>query len=89
MSTCSPTSTWRTTRSGWTTRSSRARRPGNISAGEFVIGAAAQDADDRIIYNSGTGALLYDSDGAGGAAAIQFAQVNTGLGLTHLDFLVV
>jgi Ca2+-binding RTX toxin-like protein len=62
---------------------------GNISAGEFVIGTAAQDANDRIIYDSNTGALLYDSDGAGGAAAIQFAEVSQGLALTNLDFLVV
>ena len=62
---------------------------GNISAGELVIGAAALDANDRIIYNSGTGALYYDSDGVGGAAQIQFAQMSTGLALTNLDFLVV
>jgi Ca2+-binding RTX toxin-like protein len=62
---------------------------GNISAGEFVIGTAAQDANDRIIYDSNTGALFYDSDGAGGSAAIQFAEVSTGLALTNLDFLVV
>ena len=62
---------------------------GNISAGEFVIGTAAQDANDRIIYDSNTGALLYDSDGDGGTAAIQFATVSTGLALTNLDFLVV
>ena len=62
---------------------------GNISAGEFVIGTAAQDANDRIIYNSNTGALFYDNDGVGGNAAIQFATLSTGLALTNLDFLVV
>jgi Ca2+-binding RTX toxin-like protein len=62
---------------------------GNISSGEFVMGAAAQDANDRIIYNTSTGALYYDSDGNGGAAQIQFAALGMGLALTHLDFLVV
>ena len=62
---------------------------GNISAGEFVIGTAAQDANDRIIYNSGTGALFYDNDGVGGNAQVQFATLSTGLALTNLDFLVV
>jgi Ca2+-binding RTX toxin-like protein len=58
---------------------------GNISAGEFVIGAAAQDANDRIIYNSNTGALFYDNDGVGGNAAVQFAELSRGLALTNLD----
>ena len=62
---------------------------GNISAGEFVIGTAAQDANDRIIYNSGTGALFYDNDGVGGNAQVQFAELSRGLALTNLDFLVV
>jgi serralysin len=62
---------------------------GNISAGEFVIGTAAQDSNDRIIYDGNTGALSYDSDDNGGTAAIQFAELSAGLGLTHLDFLVV
>jgi Ca2+-binding RTX toxin-like protein len=62
---------------------------GNISAGELVIGSAAQDANDRIIYNDMTGALLYDSDGNGAALAIQFAQLPSGLAPTYLDFLVI
>ena len=62
---------------------------GNISAGEFVIGSAAQDANDRIIYNASTGGLFYDNDGVGGNAQVQFAELSPGLALTNLDFLVV
>jgi Ca2+-binding RTX toxin-like protein len=61
----------------------------NLTAAEFVVGTAAQDASDRIVYDSGSGALFYDSDGIGGAAAIRFATVNAGLALTAGDFLVV
>jgi Ca2+-binding RTX toxin-like protein len=64
--------------------------PNNSVAGsQFVIGPAALDAGDRIIYNSATGAVLYDSDGTGSAAAIQFARLSAGLPLTNFDFLVV
>ena len=60
-----------------------------LNGAEFFAGSAAQDANDRIIYNSGTGALLYDFDGTGGAGAKQFATLATGLGLTSGDFFVV
>ena len=62
---------------------------GTLRAEQFVIGAAAQDAQDRIIYDSATGALFFDVDGTGAAAAIQFAEVAPGLALTNLNFLVV
>jgi Ca2+-binding RTX toxin-like protein len=62
---------------------------GPLAAERFVVGTAAADANDNIIYNSATGAIYYDSDGNGAAAAIQFAWVDAGTALTHLDFIVV
>jgi len=61
---------------------------GSLAAGAFHAGAAAQDADDRIIYNSATGALLFDHDGLGGTAAVQFATLSAGLAMTSADFFV-
>jgi Ca2+-binding RTX toxin-like protein len=55
----------------------------SITLQEFRIGTAAQDADDHIIYNNVTGALLYDADGIGGTAAVQFATLSPGLALTN------
>jgi Ca2+-binding RTX toxin-like protein len=65
---------------------------GTLSASAFVSGAgltSAQDADDRIVYNTATGALFYDADGAGGAAAVQFAILDNHAALTNADFVVV
>ncbi len=61
---------------------------GVLSASAFRIGSAALNADDRIIYDSATGALYYDADGVGGTAAIQFAQLHGGLALTAAHFTV-
>jgi serralysin len=61
---------------------------GALAASAFHVGAAAHDADDRIIYNSATGALLYDADGTGGTAAVQFAQLSSGLALSEANFFV-
>jgi Ca2+-binding RTX toxin-like protein len=62
---------------------------GNLLAGNFFIGAAAHDGNDRIIYNDATGALLFDRDGTGAIAAIQFARLDPGLALTNADFVVI
>ena len=68
---------------------------GALAAGAFHAAAgatAAHDADDRIVYDTATGIAWYDTDGAGGAAAVAFAQF--GAGSTHPamaagDFLIV
>ena len=50
----------------------------------------AGDSNDYILYNTKTGALLYDADGKGSGAAIQFATLsNKPRNLTAGDFLVV
>ena len=63
--------------------------PGTLTAAAFYAGAAAHDADDRIIYNAATGDLSYDVDGTGAAAAVKFATLSTGLALANTDFLVI
>lgn len=62
---------------------------GALDTDRFVIGTVAADLEDRIIYNSVTGALFYDPDGTNAAVAVQFAQLSTGLALTNSDFVVV
>jgi len=62
---------------------------GALAAGAFRTGAAAADADDRIIYNSANGQLLFDVDGVGGEAAVHFATLAGAPSLAANDFLVI
>jgi Ca2+-binding RTX toxin-like protein len=62
---------------------------GGLNAAAFRTGTAAQDADDRIIYNPATGALLFDVDGNGAQAAVQFAILPVELSVSHADFFVI
>lgn len=63
---------------------------GALSADAFVMGTAAMDASDRIIYDSAGGRLLFDRDGSDtGFAAVQFAGISTGLAMTNADFMIV
>ncbi|MEQ1653837.1 MAG: hypothetical protein ABL897_15250 [Hyphomicrobium sp.] len=62
---------------------------GTLAAVKFFTGAAAHDADDRIIYNATTGVLSFDADGNGAGAAIKFATLTTKPVLTNADFFVI
>ncbi|WP_134498702.1 calcium-binding protein [Microvirga pakistanensis] len=62
---------------------------GWLSSAAFWTGSRAHDSSDRIIYNKTTGALLYDPDGTGSAAAVKFAQIKAGLAVTKADFYVL
>jgi serralysin len=60
-----------------------------LTASAFRVGAAAADPDDRIIYNSTNGNLIYDANGSDPGAAMAFARVSAGLAFTNEDFVVV
>lgn len=62
---------------------------GTLSTGNFVIGDEAKDADDYIIYNDQTGALSYDADGDGSAAAVQFGVIDNLAKLAASHFIVI
>ena len=73
----------------------KALTAGTVLADEqFHAGAgatSAHDADDRIVYDTSSGALYYDADGINGAAATQFAILGTATHptLAASDFVVV
>jgi Ca2+-binding RTX toxin-like protein len=60
-----------------------------LDAAAFHIGAAADDVDDRVIYDQMSGALSLDRDGNGATAPVPFAALNTNLPLSFEDFLIV
>ena len=62
---------------------------GYLKSSAFWKGSAANDADDRIIYDNATGAIYYDPDGTGSQAQVMFAKVGKGLKITYKDFYVL
>jgi Ca2+-binding RTX toxin-like protein len=64
-------------------------RPGVLNREAFALTTETREADDRIIYNRASGALLYDADGSGRQAAIQFATLANKPVLTFHDFVVI
>ncbi len=64
---------------------------GTLDASMFVANAdgVATTADQRIIYETDTGKVYYDSDGSGGAEAVAFAQLSSLPTIGADDFLIV
>ena len=60
-----------------------------LTAAEFLAGAgvaAATNAQQRILHNTTSGALLYDADGNGTGLAVQFASVTVGAPISAAVF---
>jgi Ca2+-binding RTX toxin-like protein len=49
----------------------------------------AHDANDRIIYETDTGRMIYDSNGSAAGGAVLFAIVAPNLAITQADFLLI
>ncbi|MDW9806521.1 calcium-binding protein [Sinorhizobium meliloti] len=64
---------------------------GALTAAQFASNTTglAADADDRVIYESDTGKLFYDSDGNGGGGAVHFATLSANIAITAGDFLII
>ncbi len=63
---------------------------GSLDPGAFAARASGlpETTADRIIYETDTGRLLFDSHGLGGAAPVHFATLAAGLALSITDFIV-
>ncbi|TAN49783.1 MAG: calcium-binding protein [Methylococcaceae bacterium] len=68
----------------------RLAKPGGLAAANLHIGTAntAADANDYLVYNTKTGALLYDADGNGASAPAQFATLVGHPAISATDFVV-
>ena len=66
-------------------------RAGGLVDDAFVanLTGKAADAEDRIIYETDTGKLFYDTNGNADGGAIQFALLTANLALTNNDFMVI
>jgi len=62
---------------------------GALAANRFFAGAAAHDADDRIVYNHANGALYYDANGNAAGGSTLLAVISNKPILTFHDFVVI
>lgn len=64
---------------------------GTLAGSRFVANAAgiATTLDHRIIYETDTGKIFYDSNGSAAGGAILFATVAPGLAMTASEFTII
>lgn len=62
---------------------------GPLAADAFVIGTAAQDANDRVLYDRASGMLFFDRDGTGATAPVVFAQLDGSPVISAADFVII
>jgi Ca2+-binding RTX toxin-like protein len=61
---------------------------GILADNQLFIGSSATNASQRFIYNQGTGALIFDSDGDGPNTPIRFANLSPNLSLQPSNFFL-
>ena len=62
---------------------------GALAGGAFFAGSAANDDDDRVIYDASTGKIFYDGDGTGAQVQVLLATVTANLALTAAEFAII
>jgi Ca2+-binding RTX toxin-like protein len=67
-----------------------ALKSGALASAAFAsnTGGTATSATHRIVYETDTGLVRYDADGAGGAAGIQIVKLTTDLAMTYEEFFI-
>ena len=65
--------------------------PGMLSSAAFWKSTTglAHDGNDRVVYETDTGWLNYDSNGSAAGGAVHIALLSPRLALTHADFFVI
>ena len=66
-----------------------ALQSGTLAADQFVLGKAAQDANDHLIYDRATGELAYDPDGSDAAAAVTIARLGANHDLENTNIHII
>ncbi|MBC7986193.1 MAG: hypothetical protein H7X93_05915, partial [Sphingomonadaceae bacterium] len=62
---------------------------GALAANRYVVGNAAEDANDRLIYNAANGKIFFDADGTGAQAQVLIATLTGAPNLAAADIVVI